>query len=113
MNENQGKIIIEGNAAAGSGRGVRRRGRHQLVSDHAVVVAGGSGAGLSEAVPHRQASGKATFAVIQAEDELASIGMAIGAGWAGARAMTTTAGPGISLMSEFVDWPISPKSPWC
>ena len=39
----------------GSGRGVRRRGRHQLVSDHAVVVAGGSGAGLSEAVPHRQA----------------------------------------------------------
>src|ERR1035441_203381 len=38
----------------------------------------------------------------QAEDELASIGMALGAGWAGARSMTATAGPGISLMSEFI-----------
>jgi len=45
---------------------------------------------------------KATFAIVQAEDELAAIGMVIGAGWAGARAMTSTAGPGISLMSEFV-----------
>lgn len=45
-------------------------------------------------------TGKATYAVIQAEDELASIAMVIGAGWAGARAMTATAGPGISLMSE-------------
>ena len=48
------------------------------------------------------ATGKATFAVVQAEDELASIGMAIGAGWAGARSMTATAGPGISLMAEFI-----------
>src|SRR6266702_5113663 len=47
-------------------------------------------------------TGKATYAVVQAEDELASIGMALGAGWAGARSMTSTAGPGISLMSEFV-----------
>src|SRR5207247_4932838 len=47
------------------------------------------------------ADGKATCAVVQAEDELAAIGMVIGAGWAGARAMTTTSGPGISLMSEF------------
>ncbi|OFW06920.1 MAG: ferredoxin oxidoreductase [Acidobacteria bacterium RIFCSPLOWO2_02_FULL_67_36] len=46
-------------------------------------------------------TGKATFAIVQAEDEIASIGMVIGAGWAGARAMTSTAGPGISLMSEF------------
>ena len=46
--------------------------------------------------------GKRTFAVVQAEDELAAIGMAIGAGWAGARALTATAGPGISLMTEFV-----------
>src|SRR5437868_6148204 len=45
--------------------------------------------------------GKATFAIVQAEDELAAIGMVIGAGWAGARAMTATAGPGISLMAEF------------
>ena len=46
-------------------------------------------------------SGKATFAIVQAEDELASIGMALGAGWAGARSMTATSGPGISLMAEF------------
>jgi len=49
-----------------------------------------------------KATGKATFAIVQAEDELASIGMALGAGWAGARSMTSTSGPGISLMSEFV-----------
>jgi len=48
-----------------------------------------------------KATGKATFAVVQAEDELAALGMAIGAGWAGARSMTATSGPGISLMSEF------------
>ncbi len=47
-------------------------------------------------------TGKPTFAIVQAEDELAAIGMVIGAGWAGARAMTSTSGPGISLMSEFV-----------
>jgi 2-oxoglutarate/2-oxoacid ferredoxin oxidoreductase subunit alpha len=45
--------------------------------------------------------GKATFAIVQAEDELAAIGMVLGAGWAGARSMTATAGPGISLMAEF------------
>jgi 2-oxoglutarate/2-oxoacid ferredoxin oxidoreductase subunit alpha len=48
-----------------------------------------------------KATGKATFAIVQAEDEIASLGMVIGAGWAGARAMTSTSGPGISLMSEF------------
>jgi len=47
------------------------------------------------------AEGKATFAVVQAEDELAAIGMVLGAGWAGARSMTSTSGPGISLMGEF------------
>ncbi len=46
--------------------------------------------------------GKRTFSVIQAEDELAAVGMAVGAGWAGARAITATSGPGISLMTEFV-----------
>src|SRR5450756_1843054 len=47
-------------------------------------------------------TGKATFAIVQAEDELSALGMAIGAGWLGARSMTATAGPGISLMSEFI-----------
>ncbi len=51
---------------------------------------------------HDPETGKATYAIVQAEDELASIGMALGAGWAGARSMTATAGPGISLMSEFI-----------
>jgi 2-oxoglutarate ferredoxin oxidoreductase subunit alpha len=46
-------------------------------------------------------TGKATFAIVQAEDEIAAIGMVVGAGWAGARAMTSTSGPGISLMGEF------------
>jgi 2-oxoglutarate ferredoxin oxidoreductase subunit alpha len=48
----------------------------------------------------RDADGKNTFAVVQAEDELAAIGMVLGAGWAGARAFTATSGPGISLMAE-------------
>ncbi len=47
------------------------------------------------------ADGNKLISVIQAEDELAAVGMAIGAGWAGARAMTSTSGPGISLMAEF------------
>ena len=49
-----------------------------------------------------QATGKNNFAIVQAEDELASIGMVIGAAWNGARSFTATSGPGISLMSEFV-----------
>jgi 2-oxoglutarate ferredoxin oxidoreductase subunit alpha len=48
-----------------------------------------------------EATGKATFAILQAEDEIAALGMVIGASWVGARAMTSTSGPGISLMSEF------------
>src|SRR5437588_11775995 len=51
---------------------------------------------------HDPETGKANYAIVQAEDEIASIGMALGAGWAGARSMTATAGPGISLMSEFI-----------
>ena len=51
---------------------------------------------------HRvEKDGKASFAIVQAEDELAAIGMVLGAGWAGARAMTASSGPGISLMAEF------------
>ncbi|HYP85555.1 2-oxoacid:acceptor oxidoreductase subunit alpha [Variovorax sp.] len=49
-----------------------------------------------------EATGQHRFAIVQAEDELASIGMVVGAGWNGARAFTATSGPGISLMSEFI-----------
>ncbi|MFM2065217.1 MAG: hypothetical protein RLZZ584_126 [Pseudomonadota bacterium] len=48
------------------------------------------------------ATGQSRFAIVQAEDELASIGMVVGAGWNGARAFTATSGPGISLMQEFI-----------
>src|SRR5688572_2492227 len=48
------------------------------------------------------ASGKQNYAVVQAEDEIASIGMVVGAGWNGARAFTATSGPGVSLMAEFI-----------
>jgi 2-oxoglutarate ferredoxin oxidoreductase subunit alpha len=48
------------------------------------------------------ADGKRRFAIVQAEDEIASIGMVLGAGWAGARSFTCTSGPGVSLMNEFV-----------
>ncbi len=102
MNENQGKIIIEGNAAAALGTVFGGVG---VISWYPITPSS-SLAEAAQAYLKRfridKKTGKATFAVIQAEDELASIGMAIGAGWAGARAMTTTAGPGISLMSEFV-----------
>jgi pyruvate/2-oxoacid:ferredoxin oxidoreductase alpha subunit len=47
-------------------------------------------------------TGRNNFAIVQAEDEIASIGMCVGAGWNGARAFTTTSGPGISLMNEFI-----------
>ena len=50
----------------------------------------------------RDADGRSRYAVVQAEDEIASIGMVVGAGWNGARAFTTTSGPGISLMTEFI-----------
>ena len=48
------------------------------------------------------ATGRHNFAIVQAEDELASIGMVVGAGWNGARAFTATSGPGVSLMTEFI-----------
>ncbi len=102
MNENEGKIIVEGNAAAALGAVF---GGVSVITWYPITPS----SSLAEAAQDYlkrfrtdKETGKATFAVVQAEDELASIGMAIGAGWAGARSMTTTAGPGISLMSEFV-----------
>ena len=50
----------------------------------------------------KNADGRSRYAIVQAEDEIASIGMVVGAGWNGARAFTTTSGPGISLMTEFI-----------
>jgi 2-oxoglutarate ferredoxin oxidoreductase subunit alpha len=96
------KIFIEGNAAAALG----------CVYGGATVCAWypiTPSSSLAEAFTSYCAklrvdkqSGKNKFAIIQAEDELASIGIVCGAGWNGARAFTATSGPGISLMSEFI-----------
>ena len=75
----------------------------RVVSDHAVVVARrerSRSTAASSASTRRRASKR--YAIVQAEDELASIGMVIGAAWNGARAFTATSGPGISLMQEFL-----------
>jgi 2-oxoglutarate ferredoxin oxidoreductase subunit alpha len=100
MNENQGKIIIDGNAAAALGcmfAGVTVVTWYPITPSTSLVEQ------LIEYMKEYRIGpdGKATFAVVQAEDELAAIGMVLGAGWAGARSMTSTSGPGISLMGEF------------
>jgi len=100
MDKNHGKIIIDGNAASALGcvfAGVT------VLSWYPITPSSSLAESMIEYLKRFRIGpdGKATFAVIQAEDELAAIGMVMGAGWAGARAMTTTSGPGISLMSEF------------
>ncbi len=100
MDKNTGKIIIDGNAASALGSmfaGVTVVTWYPITPSSSLVESL-----IDYMKEHRIGpDGKATFAIVQGEDELASIGMAIGAGWAGARSMTATAGPGISLMSEF------------
>jgi 2-oxoglutarate/2-oxoacid ferredoxin oxidoreductase subunit alpha len=101
MNENAGKIIIDGNAAAALGSmfaGVTVVTWYPITPSTSLIES------LIEYLKEYRVTpeGKATFAVVQAEDELAAIGMVLGAGWAGARSMTSTSGPGISLMTEFV-----------
>jgi 2-oxoglutarate ferredoxin oxidoreductase subunit alpha len=100
MNKTEGKIIIEGNAACGMGAvfaGVTVIAWYPITPSTSVVEAATALLKKFRVTPE----GKATFAVIQAEDELAAIGMVLGAGWAGARSMTATSGPGMSLMAEF------------
>jgi 2-oxoglutarate ferredoxin oxidoreductase subunit alpha len=100
MNQTAGKIIIDGNAACGMGAvfaGVTVVAWYPITPSTSLVEATTDLLKKFRVTPE----GKATFAVVQAEDELAAIGMVMGAGWAGARAMTSTSGPGISLMGEF------------
>jgi 2-oxoglutarate ferredoxin oxidoreductase subunit alpha len=102
MDATRGKIIIDGNAAAALGAmfaGVT------VVTWYPITPSSTLCETLTEYMKRYRVdpeTKKATFAIVQAEDELAAIGMALGAGWAGARAMTATSGPGISLMAEFV-----------
>src|SRR6476620_1488045 len=101
MNATSGKILIEGNAAAAIGcmmAGVTVVGWYPITPSSSLCE---SLIGYMKKYRVDKTTGKATFAIVQAEDEIASLGMVIGASWAGARSMTATAGPGISLMSEF------------
>ena len=101
LDKTAGKILIEGNAAAAIGAmmaGVT------VVAWYPITPSSSLCETLIDYLQkHRidEKTGKATFAVVQAEDEIAALGMTIGAGWAGARAMTSTSGPGVSLMGEF------------
>ena len=101
MDENAGRILIDGNAAAAIGcmmAGVTVVAWYPITPSSSLC---------ETLIEHLRAyrvdkeTGKATFAVVQAEDEIAALGMALGGGWAGARSMTATSGPGISLMGEF------------
>jgi 2-oxoglutarate ferredoxin oxidoreductase subunit alpha len=101
MNATQGMILMEGNAAAALGclmAGVT------VVAWYPITPSSSLCETLIDYLRKYRMdpqTGKATFAVVQAEDEISALGMVIGASWAGARAMTSTSGPGISLMSEF------------
>lgn len=95
-------IMIDGNTASALGS---IYGGVQFIGWYPITPASSLAESALEYLPQLRndpETGKATYAIVQAEDELAAIGMAIGAGWAGLRAMTSTSGPGISLMGEYL-----------
>jgi len=102
MDQTRGMILIDGNSAAALGAVF---GGCTVVTWYPITP---SSSLVEQMIGYMKKyridpkTGKPTFAIVQAEDELAAAGMVIGAGWAGARAMTATSGPGISLMSEFL-----------
>jgi 2-oxoglutarate ferredoxin oxidoreductase subunit alpha len=101
MHETDGKILIEGNTAAAIGclmAGVTVVAWYPITPSSSLCE---SLIDLMRKYLIDKDTGKASFAIVQAEDEIAALGMVIGASWAGARAMTSTSGPGISLMGEF------------
>lgn len=100
MNATDGKIIVDGNAAAAIGAIF---GGVTVVTWYPITPSSSLVETMIDYLRQYRTDeqGRATFAVVQAEDEIAAIGMVMGAGWAGARAMTSTSGPGISLMAEF------------
>jgi len=101
MNATEGMIMLDGNAAAALGAvygGVTLAAWYPITPSTSVIDNLNHYLARLRTDPE---TGKATYAVVQAEDELSAIGTILGAGWAGARAMTATSGPGISLMAEF------------
>jgi len=104
MNENAGKLLVDGNTAGALGAmfgGVTVVTWYPITPSSSLIE---SLIGYLEKYRRDPVTKKGTFAVVQAEDEIAAIGMVLGAGWAGARAMTSTSGPGISLMAEFTGY---------
>ncbi len=102
MSGTEGYIMADGNTAAALGA---IYGGVQFTAWYPITPATSLAETLNEYLPKLRIdaqTGKETYAVVQAEDELAAIGMAIGAGWAGLRAMTSTSGPGLSLMTEYI-----------
>ncbi len=101
MRKTEGMLLLDGNSAGALGAvfgGVTVAAWYPITPSTSLIDA------LREYLTGLRTdpeTGLATYAVIQTEDEIAAIGTVIGAGWAGARAMTATSGPGISLMSEF------------
>ena len=100
MDKTKDLIMADGNTAAALGSIF---GGVQFVAWYPITPASSLAEGLNDYLPtlRKREDGKHNYAVVQAEDELAAIGMAIGAGWSGLRAMTSTSGPGLSLMTEF------------
>ncbi|MBI4364703.1 MAG: 2-oxoacid:acceptor oxidoreductase subunit alpha [Candidatus Latescibacteria bacterium] len=99
-----GKILIEGNDAAALGAmfgGITFLSWYPITPSSSLAEAL---QGYLERYRRDPKTGRATFGIIQAEDEIAAIGMVLGASWCGARAMTTTSGPGLSLMTEFTGY---------
>jgi 2-oxoglutarate/2-oxoacid ferredoxin oxidoreductase subunit alpha len=100
MNKTDGMIMADGNTAAAIGSIF---GGVQFVAWYPITPASSLAEGLNDYLPmlRKREDGKHTYAVVQAEDELAALGMTVGAGWSGLRSMTSTSGPGLSLMTEF------------
>jgi len=101
MDKTEGMIMADGNTAAALGSIF---GGAQFVAWYPITPATSLAESMNDYFPmlRKRDDGKHTYAVVQAEDELAAIAMAVGAGWSGLRAMTATSGPGLSLMTEFV-----------
>ncbi|MBX7244527.1 MAG: 2-oxoacid:acceptor oxidoreductase subunit alpha [Candidatus Sumerlaeaceae bacterium] len=100
MDKTKGKVIIDGNSAAALGL---MYGGITVFAWYPITPSSSLGEALIDYMAryrHDPETGKATYAIVQAEDELAAMAMVVGAGWDGARAATSTSGPGISLMAE-------------
>jgi len=104
MDKTKGHIVIDGNTAAGLGcvyAGATVGAWYPITPSTSLMDAFRNFCSRYRVDPE---TGKRTYAIIQAEDELAAIGMVLGANWMGARSFTPTSGPGISLMSEFIGY---------